>query len=75
MNNYTICLLIGSIALLLLIGILFYKTGFTVTKGIVFIIIAIVLSLLIYLSNITNFFTEWDVDIFKILVSKDEIIF
>lgn len=75
MNNYTICLLIGSIVLLLLIGIIFYKTGFTVTKGIVFIIIAIVLSLLIYLSNITNFFTEWDVDIFKILVSKDEIIF
>lgn len=75
MNNYTICLLIGSIALLLLIGIIFYKTGFTVTKGIVFIIIAIVLSLLIYLSNITNFFTEWNVDIFKILVSKDEIIF
>lgn len=75
MNNYTICLFIGSIALLLLLGIIFYKTGFTVTKGIIFVIVAIVLSLLIYLSNITNFFTEWDLDIFKILVSKDEIIF
>lgn len=75
MNGYTICLLIGAIALLILLGLIFYKAGFNTTKIIILFILAIILGLLIYLSNITNFFTEWGLDIFKIIVSKNEIIF
>lgn len=76
MNNYSICLLIGSILILIILGLIFYKVGFTFTKALILLAIAILLGGLIYLSVITDFFTSWDeLEVLRIVVEKDEIIF